>query len=259
MNPYLRSVFRFGENILHKSYSLCGSPHTFQTRQGPLLIIAPHPDDETLGCGAAILSAKQANRVVKVIVISDGAKTNLPQKNGRQSIAQRRVQEVTTACTIMGLSAKDVIILGYPDKQTHQNKDKIKADLRRLILEINPVEICSPYLLDRHVDHVATAQIVHALCVQGIISCPVYEYPMWFSLRDIVYRLTHPFTLRQTKRVATQNFLFTKKRAFLAHQTQCVGTHEVDHLHTSIWARHFGPYELFFLNDPQLANDGDLQ
>lgn len=38
----------------------------------PTLIVAPHPDDESLGCGGAIALLRQLGGAVKVLVVSDG-------------------------------------------------------------------------------------------------------------------------------------------------------------------------------------------
>ena len=67
--------------------------------EGGAVIVAPHPDDESLGCGALILEAVAARRPVRIVFLSDGAKSHpnseksfcgAPSRASRERSAGRR-------------------------------------------------------------------------------------------------------------------------------------------------------------------------
>jgi LmbE family N-acetylglucosaminyl deacetylase len=92
---------------------------------GPrLLVIAPHPDDETLGAGGVIATARQRGWSVTVVFVTSGdgfwqavrkRGEPFPTPEAMREYGQRRVAEARRASSALGVPAKDVIFLGFPD------------------------------------------------------------------------------------------------------------------------------------------------
>jgi N-acetyl-1-D-myo-inositol-2-amino-2-deoxy-alpha-D-glucopyranoside deacetylase len=90
-----------------------------------LLVIAPHPDDETLGGGGAILKQLQARRQVKVVIMTtgDGYKkaaqeqfhVTQPSPGEFRNLGYIRHAESVRAMSTMGVKSSDVVFFGYPD------------------------------------------------------------------------------------------------------------------------------------------------
>ncbi len=88
-----------------------------------LLIIAPHPDDETLGPGGLAQQATAAGATVKAIVITTGdgykhavqvnLKVNEPTAEDYRRLAEMRHKESLAAMAALGV--RDVVFLGYAD------------------------------------------------------------------------------------------------------------------------------------------------
>lgn len=91
-----------------------------------LLVVAPHPDDETLGAGGVIQAALAEGSQVRVVIVTNGDGQRLSpliiQKtlkiNTKEYIqmGERRQQESLAAMDVLGLPAEDVIFLSYPDR-----------------------------------------------------------------------------------------------------------------------------------------------
>ncbi|MCS6863176.1 MAG: PIG-L family deacetylase, partial [Abditibacteriales bacterium] len=168
-----------------------------------LLIFAPHCDDETLGCGGLIAMARRIGAAIKVVVVTNGdasfstAISNV-KISPRQHIemAYARQAETLAAMRELGLSADDVIFLGYPDGGTaamwfdcwdeqrlyrsrftrrdrspYRNSFRPNApycgtaaweDIRRLIVEFKPTAVYTTHPNDVHRDHWATHAFVTA-------------------------------------------------------------------------------------------------
>lgn len=90
-----------------------------------LLVIAPHPDDETLCCAGVIERVMRAGGRASVVWVTsgDGSELNLlfiekslfrnPAK--LRDLAERRMREARAATNLLGLHAADQLFLGYPD------------------------------------------------------------------------------------------------------------------------------------------------
>ncbi len=118
------------------------------------LILAPHPDDEVLGCGGALMLHLKNNDPVKVLVLTNGEKGDFLRKYAdRKEYISLREKESLKAAKIMGLSADRISFLGYPDQKLRHYFDRAKKELLKAIKEISPKIIYAPAPRDPHTDH----------------------------------------------------------------------------------------------------------
>ena len=112
-----------------------------------ILIIAPHPDDETLGCGGTI--AKHANNGdhVTLCIVTTAYAPDWPDE-----YLKVRDQQIDNAVKILGI--ENVIELGYPTVKldTLPQKD-ITERLSEVIREVGPDIVYIPFKGDLHRDH----------------------------------------------------------------------------------------------------------
>jgi len=96
---------------------------------GPrLLVIAPHPDDDTVGVGGAVAMARQRGWTVTIVFVTSGdgfwaavrkPGGPMPTPAQMQEYGRLRTAEALKATAELGVPAKDVVFLGFPDGSTH--------------------------------------------------------------------------------------------------------------------------------------------
>ncbi|MBI5675724.1 MAG: PIG-L family deacetylase [Nitrospirae bacterium] len=139
------------------------------------IILSPHPDDETLGCGGTI--ALYSERVdFTVIVLSDGEAIDIAEDNK----ADLRKEELKDAMKIIGV--RDIIFLHVPDGQFQQHKDEIRGKLSELFILKKPQMVFSPPLFDLHSDHRETA-IVCIELIERFPSVKIAFYEVYNPIR----------------------------------------------------------------------------
>jgi LmbE family N-acetylglucosaminyl deacetylase len=155
---------------------------------GRLLLIAPHPDDETFGCGNIIALKKQQGAQVKIIFLTDGEAS----MKGHSSIAPQEVADVRRrdsieACAHLGLSVDDLKRYSLPDGQVPRKGmagfEKAVERLLNDIKEFTPAEIFCPHPMDGHGDHAAAAEMGQE-AVRRCQSPPrllYYTVWLWFT------------------------------------------------------------------------------
>jgi LmbE family N-acetylglucosaminyl deacetylase len=90
-----------------------------------VLICAPHPDDEVLGCGAIIQKAVTLKIPCKIMFLTDGDDNELSflvyrmhpviLPGGARGLGEVRHKEALAAAKVLGLRTNDLVFLGYPD------------------------------------------------------------------------------------------------------------------------------------------------
>jgi len=118
------------------------------------VVLAAHPDDESMGCAGTIALLRGAGARVTVVFITDGELTrgaDLPVAE----VARRRRTEAQTACRSLGV--EDVRFWGLPDGSLTERVDEVAAHAERLLAEIAPDGVLLPWFLDDHPDHAAVA------------------------------------------------------------------------------------------------------
>lgn len=117
-----------------------------------LLVLAPHPDDEVIGCGGLIALHTREHRAVSVVVATDGAEAG--------DVAVRQ-EESRKGLHIVG--AASIEFLGFRDRQLERDLPALKTKLRTIIDAFNPDLIAVPSPVEIHPDHVALARAVAEL------------------------------------------------------------------------------------------------
>lgn len=143
-----------------------------------ILIIAPHPDDEVLGCGGLIQQAITHGKKVTVVILSDGAASHDGCCDAtHETIArERRKLTLDTWNLFDGTSAPGLHFLNYPDGQIRQESPETDK-LKRLIEEIAPDAIYVPNLHERFPDHLEAQRIILSVVTDPAVS--IYEYCVW--------------------------------------------------------------------------------
>lgn len=91
-----------------------------------LLVISPHPDDETLCCAGLMQRVARAGGRVSVVWITSGdgslldlaliEKSLLHLSRGARDLGERRMREARAATSLLGVPAQGQLFLGYPDR-----------------------------------------------------------------------------------------------------------------------------------------------
>jgi len=134
-----------------------------------VLVLAPHYDDEVLGCGGLLTGlARRAGRsrestTVTVLFLTDGAGTAAEGEDPREHAAVRR-REAEAALAVLGLGPPvgESRHLDLPDGALDQNLGALTAALRDALVEIRPDLVLVPSPLEVSSDHRAAFAGLHA-------------------------------------------------------------------------------------------------
>ena len=158
----------------------CAQDRTAELTRRDCLILAPHPDDETLGCGGLTMRKRQAGLPVHVAVATNGAATGAAD-TAHEDIVALRERETIAACAKLGVGRDHIRFLGFPDGRLDAHGAALEARIAALVEDLLPSEIFVCSLLDGHRDHVALARAVHNLHMTDRLGgAAVWEYPVWF-------------------------------------------------------------------------------
>jgi LmbE family N-acetylglucosaminyl deacetylase len=147
----------------------------------PVLVLAPHPDDETLGCGGLVASIASTH-ATWLAWCSDGSRSPLPPLPGgavHVDLAAVRAQEARRAAETLGIAPHRLRFLGLPDGGLRRNADRLRRALRSLADEIRPGTVLAPFRFDRHPDHEETSRAAAATfgTQAGTMLLEYFVYP----------------------------------------------------------------------------------
>ncbi|TVR76273.1 MAG: PIG-L family deacetylase [Sphaerobacteraceae bacterium] len=151
---------------------------------GTTLVVAPHPDDESLGCGGLIALLRSHGHRVHLLVTTDGVGSH---PNSRQyppdRLREHRYQEVRCAAGMLGVEADEITFLHCPDRFVPVSGSPGFPAVVDLVTEllhvIEPQTIVVPWRRDRHCDHEASWQILREATGQSHFTGRWLEYHVW--------------------------------------------------------------------------------
>jgi LmbE family N-acetylglucosaminyl deacetylase/GT2 family glycosyltransferase len=110
-----------------------------------LLVLAPHPDDEVIGCGGVLAQHLGRNRHVRIVVATDGA---------QGGDARQREAESRRGVALLG--SAEMQFLGFPDRAL---SDTAGTALAAQLREFHPDLILVPSPIEIHPDHLALSKL----------------------------------------------------------------------------------------------------
>ena len=140
-----------------------------------LVVLAAHPDDETLGAGGLIATAAASGIDVSVIVATDGEASHPDSADAAEMSARRRL-EVVSAVRELAPRAR-LRFLGLPDGGLRESADALRADLEHELGTMpSGVLLAAPWWGDGHRDHRIAGEAALAVESPGV---RVVGYPIW--------------------------------------------------------------------------------
>jgi LmbE family N-acetylglucosaminyl deacetylase len=152
-------------------------PQTWLTPpRGRVAVIAPHPDDESIGCGGVIALHHRQGDEVHLIVVTDGDAGDPERRFPRDGYVERRRDECRRAAAVLGATAP--VFLGFPDQRLARGAH-LRSELRRALDAVRPDVVYHPAVAEMHADHhVAGAE---ALLVTSALETVArsFAYEIW--------------------------------------------------------------------------------
>ena len=122
-----------------------------------VLVLAPHPDDETVGCGGSLAFHARAGDPVKVVFLTNGAMGDTTGRMSKDAYVELRQQEAGKACAHLGI--RDLMFWPYEDRSLSGARGALRR-MMDLIEDFQPELVYSPSPLEFHPDHRAACVLL---------------------------------------------------------------------------------------------------
>jgi N-acetylglucosamine malate deacetylase 1 len=139
-----------------------------------MLVIAPHQDDEAIGCGGALALQLRSGSAVSILVLQDGADGFEELGFTRQRLTELRNEESRRAAAVV--AAPPPIFLNHPSLVD----DALQVrEVRDILIERKVDAVFIPFLLDGHPDHRAANYILAGALQEISSEVRVFGYEVW--------------------------------------------------------------------------------
>ncbi|QMW03956.1 PIG-L deacetylase family protein [Spirosoma foliorum] len=247
----------FGVNQTHRLDDLAKPLTNLQTI-GSALVVAPHPDDESLGCGGTIAQLRQLNYAVHAVFVSDGTMSHPHSKAyPAERLRNLRESEAREALHILGVAPDTCTFLRHRDRQVPTvgvaGFSEAVTQLVTLIDQLKPSTVFVPWRRDPHPDHRASWQIVQEALRQLATKPRLLEYLIWLWELGTEDDMPDPADIL-VWRVSIDSVMNQRNRAIAAHQSQV--THLINddpsafYLSPELLTHFDQPRELFLEDKP---------
>ncbi|MBO0357748.1 PIG-L family deacetylase [Hymenobacter sp. BT186] len=191
---------------------------------GPTVVIAPHPDDESLGCGGLLALLRKAGVPVWCVLVSDGSMSH-PNSVKFPAAARQalRATELRLALTELGVDSNELQTLNLTDGAVPTPDTPTGAmavqHLYNFLQQIGAKTILCPWRRDPHPDHRATSELVRSTIAKLPQPPRLLEYVVWAWERAAPADLPQPGEATGW-RLDISAVLPQKQRAIAAHRSQ---------------------------------------
>lgn len=194
----------------HAHVLFWGHNETGASARRNCVVLAPHPDDESIGMGATLARKIDTGSRVVIAVATDGRYSADSKVISKDELIKIRKAELLAATSHLGIKTDDIHF--FDEEDTKINDERLKVKFNELLdsLDFDLHEIMSTSWNDSHQDHQACARVAkNAAMSRGIIfrGCPIY---WWADGPTRFHRGQHSMLNRQVGK------LVDLKRAFFS-------------------------------------------
>jgi LmbE family N-acetylglucosaminyl deacetylase len=160
--------------------SLAAFPHK------RVLVVAPHPDDESLGCGGLIATLALTGTAFCFVFVTDGGASHPGSPTWpRDRLVACRKDEAIEAMRRLNAGDANTVFLALPDAAMPASGslvwNKVAAQLAEIISEFNPALVLLPWRRDPHCDHRASWRLAKDGLKLANAHPKILEYPIWLD------------------------------------------------------------------------------
>lgn len=186
----------------------------------PILILSPHQDDETLGCGGLITTACALGLTPRVAYLTDGSASHRgsPTWSPRRIASVRRA-EARRALGVLGVPPRDIRFLDWPDsfpaRPGTAAHEAAAAAIARWGRPRQPRSIWSSWRGEPHCDHEAAADLADAVAARSPGPVRRLDFLVWgWTRRELAAETKAVWALDCRGTIAR------RRRALACHRTQ---------------------------------------
>lgn len=145
-------------------------------------MLAPHPDDETVGLGGTLALHGRAGDSVHVIFVTTGIHGDPGSTHSPEEYVGMRQAEARNAAEVLGLA--ETVFWEFPDScvVTSQDMEHVVSRLKSEYERIRPDVVYAPHIQETHSDHHfigLAARETHREVGRGV---PLLGYEVWSPL-----------------------------------------------------------------------------
>jgi LmbE family N-acetylglucosaminyl deacetylase len=160
-----------------------------------VMVIAAHPDDETIGIGGIIQRHVNEGKSLAVIFVTTGGRGPPNSLRIQDRILLRKSEAISALCTA-GVLEENIIFLGFPDRITSMYMDTISEDIKELLKKYTPSILYTHSVEGGNFDHDIVGLVSQLVALEGKVekviewaeynetfplSCPFINFPDYAS------------------------------------------------------------------------------
>jgi LmbE family N-acetylglucosaminyl deacetylase len=197
--PYLKSSGLLQVSGVYNRSALVWEPGAER-----VVVLAPHMDDETIGCGGTLALHAQRGAKITVVFLTDGRNgssklSTLPREQRDQAqhwLVETRKQEARLALADLGI--EEMLCLNAEDGALQADAGAAQQ-LRAILRERQPHLVYLPFYLEEHADHRAVSKILLDAVAATDLQFQCVGYEVWTPLfPNCLVRIDRTMPLKKT-------------------------------------------------------------
>lgn len=151
-----------------------------------VLVVAPHPDDESLGCGGLVATLARRGAAFRFVFVTDGSASH-PRSRAwpKPRLAARRKAEAAQALHRLGVGTQPRLFLELADAAMpaaySADWQNAAARIEAVVGEFQPDLALLPWRRDPHCDHRASWTLAQAAMRCADAHPLTLEYAIWLD------------------------------------------------------------------------------
>jgi LmbE family N-acetylglucosaminyl deacetylase len=144
-------------------------------RDARVLVLAPHPDDELIGCGGTLCRLRSAGAKVSILQATDGCRL---QSLRDLPAARRKTIRLEEAGRVASALGAGLVSWAQEDALLSCSAETI-AGLLRVLARLRPTHVFTPFVGDGHADHRVLSRILAAALAEADVQPQILQYEVW--------------------------------------------------------------------------------